>query len=52
MAPAANSLAFTTTAQVVLAGAEHAARLMLSEPEAHPPERLVGFAEDLLGLFG
>lgn len=36
------------TAQTVLAIAEHAAKLLLTNPEQYPPERLVQYAEDLL----
>jgi AcrR family transcriptional regulator len=34
--------------QCMLAAAEHAARMMIRNPEAYPPERLVSFARSLL----
>lgn len=36
-------------AQVILAAAEHAGRLLLREPDNYPPERLVAFAASVLG---
>jgi AcrR family transcriptional regulator len=40
------------TAQSVFAAAEHAARLMVSDPERYPPARMVDFAETLLSAIG
>ena len=40
------------TAQSVFAAAEHAARLMVSDPEQYPPARMVEFAGTLMRALG
>jgi AcrR family transcriptional regulator len=39
-------------AQAVLAIAEHAAKLLINDPDEYPPERLVAFGEALLTALG
>jgi hypothetical protein len=40
------------SAELVLAMAEHAARLLIADPAAYPPERLVGYARAVLRALG
>jgi AcrR family transcriptional regulator len=46
--PSTSSIDRALAAHSVLAMGEQAAALMLSDPGEYPPERLVGFAEDVL----
>lgn len=47
--PRASKLDSELTAEMVLAMAEHGAKLLIDDPARYPPERLVGYARSLLG---